>query len=271
MQPSYHGIKNYYRTKVSQIDIIKDAQTGCLLDFAFHFENNFRHSTPWNIRICGAQPGVGVTEQYALTAPIVGFDCHYSETKNTFTNLTIQMNDCPIHQHLLVNKLVEANSPIFLRRIDPSFTSDVYSVASDSTYMLNEPYFYDQYTNDKEHFAEYITYDITWRIELHNQNSRVPNHIFIDSSDADFTYLVIDPTLARRPSHSYVRVVANLSGYFEVEQIIEVIIYDFDDTIGRGNCMHVSEVNWLPIFPPTGTFVTESDAAIQQKASDSFY
>ena len=69
---------------------------------------------------------------------------------------------------MLVNKPVAMNNPIILKRIDPGFISDVYSVASDSTYMLNEPYFYDQYTNNKQHFAQYMTYDITWRIELHN-------------------------------------------------------------------------------------------------------
>ena len=240
---------------MARIDLIKDVTTESLIDIEFHFTNPNPNRGDDDWRSCGTPHGVGVAEQYTITAPFVGFDCNFSESLNTFTDFTIQLNECPVHQNLHVNKLVNTGGPIFLRRIDPSFTSDVYDVGQDSTYTLNTPLFYDQYTNDEEVY----TSSITWRIELHNVSRSVPDHVYI-SHDMK---LVIDPRLATVPSHQYIRVIANVAGYFEVNQIIEVNIYEFDDTIGVNNCMHISPITGGPGFnPASGLFVPETEAVL---------
>ena len=53
--------------------------------------------------------------------------------------------------------------------------------------------------------------------------------------------ITFDPKRARRPGHQHVRVIANVGGYFEIHQIIEVIVYQFEDSIGGANdgCMYI--------------------------------
>ena len=119
------------------------------MDIEFHFSNNHPDRGDHDWRSCGTPWGTGVAEQYTITAPFVGFDCRFSESLNTFTDFMIQLNECPVHQNLHVNKLVAISDPVYLRRIGTDFASDVYAVNRDSSYPLNTPTFYDQYTNDE--------------------------------------------------------------------------------------------------------------------------
>ena len=81
--------------------------------------------------------------------------------------------------------------------------------------------------------------------------------------------LIIRPTLAVRPGHHFVRVIADVGGYFEASQVIEVNLYEFDDTIGDENCMHMPRLG--SDFHPQGTFVTETIADLETKVTDSFF
>ena len=55
-----------------------------------------------------------------VTAALAGFDCHYSKELNTFTDLSLHMNECPIHQNLQLESivLIDPRTPVFLKMID---------------------------------------------------------------------------------------------------------------------------------------------------------
>ena len=116
---------------MTQVELIKEASTGGLLDLVFHFGNSFRGGAPWSSQVCGAAPGVGISEVVPVTAALAGFDCHYSKELNTFTEISLYMNECPIHQNLQLESIVQISPriPVFLKMIDASFTSTVFSGA----------------------------------------------------------------------------------------------------------------------------------------------